>query len=100
MPALREWTGADLPVLADQGYQGEAATMIVPVKRTAGTDLTDDQRQYNWLHAHARAHAEQANSVLKTTFKALRHVSLAPAAIGTIVDAALVILHIEDDRAT
>jgi hypothetical protein len=100
LPALKEWTGDDLPALADLGYEGEATTMTVPIKRTAGVDLDDTQRQYNLLHAYARARAEQANAVLKTTFKALRHVSLAPQRIGVIVAAALVILHIEHNRTT
>ena len=56
--------------------------------------------QLNWLHAHARARAEQANAVLKMTFKALRHVSLDPGMIGRIVAAALVLLHVEHGRTT
>ncbi len=62
--------------------------------------LTDDQRQLNWLQAYARARAEQANSLLKTTFKAVRRVSLSPDIIGAIVTAALVLLHIEHGRTT
>ena len=53
LPALREWTGDDLPVLADLGYEGEAATFVLPIKKPADA-LTDDQRQLNWLQAYAR----------------------------------------------
>ncbi len=38
--------------------------------------------------------------MLNTTFKALRNVSLCPWKIGTIVAAALSILHIEHGRTT
>jgi DDE superfamily endonuclease len=100
LPALAEWTGDDLPALADLGYEGEPATFTLPVKKPAGGKLTDGQKQLNLLQAHARARAEQANAVLKMTFKALRHVSLDPSKIGHIVAAALVLLHIEHDRTT
>ncbi|MEV4417570.1 transposase family protein [Catellatospora sp. NPDC049609] len=99
-PALREWTGDDLPVLADLGYEGEAATFVLPIKKPADDALIDDQRQLNWLQAYARARAEQANSLLKTTFKALRRVSLSPDIIGAIVAAAIILLHIEHGRTT
>ncbi len=86
--------------LADLGYEGEAAILTVPIKKTSGAKLTDEAKQLNWLQAHARARAEQANALLKTTFKALRRVSLDPNAIGRIVAAALVLLHIEHERTT
>lgn len=41
---------------------------------------------------------ERANALLKVTFKALRKVSLAPAAITRIARAALVLLHLEHGR--
>ncbi len=61
--------------------------------------LTDDQKTVNLLHAAARAPAERGNSLLKTTFKALRRVSLCPWRIGAITAAALV-LHREHGRTT
>ncbi len=100
LPALREWTGDDLPTLADLDYEGEPDVFVLPIKKPDGGKLTDAQRQHNWLHAYARARAEQANSLLKTTFKALRRVSLSPDAIGKIAAAALVLLHFEHDRTT
>jgi hypothetical protein len=100
LTALTAWTGDDLPVLADLGYEGEATTFTLPVKKPKGAAHTDANTQLNLLQAHARARAEQANVVLKMTFKALRHVSLDPARIGQIVAAALVILHVEHGRTT
>ena len=54
----------------------------------------------NLLHAATRAPAECGNSLLKTTFKALRRVSLCPWRIGAITAAALVLLHHEHVRTT
>jgi hypothetical protein len=47
-----------------------------------------------------RAVGERGNSLLRTTFKALRNVSRFPWRIGAIVAAALVILHVDHDRTT
>jgi hypothetical protein len=55
---------------------------------------------FNTTHNGLRAIGERGNSLLKTTFKALRHVSLCPWKIGAIVAAALVLLHTEHDRTT
>jgi hypothetical protein len=44
--------------------------------------------------------AERANALLKVTFKALRGVSLDPAAITRIARAALVLLQLEHGRTT
>ncbi|MEV0272451.1 transposase family protein [Hamadaea sp. NPDC050747] len=100
LPALREWTDDDLPALADLGYEGEPDVFILPIKKPDGGKLTDAQRQHNWLHAYARARAEQANSLLKTTFKALRRISLSPDVIGKIAAAAPVLLHVDHARTT
>lgn len=55
---------------------------------------------FNKTHNGIRAIGERGNSLLKTTFKALRNVSLCPWTIGRIVAAALVLLHIEHHRTT
>jgi DDE superfamily endonuclease len=100
LPALALWTGDGLPALSDLGYEGEPATFTLPIKRLPGMTLKPTDQQLNLLQAHARARAEQANAILKMTFKALRHVSLDPSMIGNIMAAALVLLHIEHDRTT
>jgi hypothetical protein len=93
LPLLAEWTDEDHVALADLGYQGERAALTTPIKKTSDAPLTDDQRTVNLLHAAVRAPAERGNSLLKTTFKALRRVSLCPWRIGAITAAALVLLH-------
>jgi hypothetical protein len=74
---------AHLPCLAGLGYEGEATTLRIPIKQSAGGRLADDQKTVNLIHAHRRSQAERANSLLKTTFAA-----------------ALVLLHHEHGRTT
>ena len=100
LPLLAEWTDEDHAALGDLGYEGERATVTTPIKRAADRPLTDDQRTVNTLHAATRALAERGNSLLKTTFKALRRVSLCPWRIGAITAAALVLLHHQHGRTT
>lgn len=113
LDALEDWTDAEPAVLADPGYEGEADRLTCPIKKptkpnttvaptaTAHTlDLTTEQRTINMLHSATRALAERGNSLLKTTFKALRQVSLCPWRIGPITAAALVLLHTEHNRTT
>jgi hypothetical protein len=100
LPLLAEWADDDHAVLGDLGYEGEQDTLTIPIKRTADRPLTEDQRTVNALHAATRALAERGNSLLKTTFKTLRRVSLCPWRIGAVTAAALVLLHHEHGRTT
>jgi hypothetical protein len=100
LPLLAEWTDDDHAALGDLGYEGEQATLTIPIKRGADRPLTADQRTINALHAATRALAERGNSLLRTTFKALRRVNLCPGRIGAITAAALVLLHHENGHTT
>jgi hypothetical protein len=100
LPALDEWIDSDHAALGDLGYEGENQRLTCPIKAAAGKKLTDTQRTVNALHSATRALAERGNSLLKTTFKALRRVSLCPWRIGTITAAALVLLHHQHGRTT
>jgi hypothetical protein len=100
LPLLAEWTDPAHAVLGDLGYEGERGPLTVPIKTPAERRLTADERTVNLLHAATRAPAERGNSLLKTSFKALRRVSLCPWRIGAITAAALVLLHHMHDRTT
>ncbi len=100
LPLLAEWADAEYAALADLGYEGVRGVLITPVQRIAGRALVTNQRILNALHAATRAPAERGNSLLKTTFKALRRVSCCPWRIGAITAAALVLLHREHGRTT
>jgi hypothetical protein len=100
LPLLTTWTDDDLRVLGDLGYEGEQTTITVAFKKPANRACTAIEQQFNRAHNAVRAIGERGNSLLKTTFKALRNVSLCPWTIGRITAAALVILHIEHGRTT
>jgi hypothetical protein len=100
LDALTDWTDPEHAVLADLGYEGENTRLSCPIKNTRGVTLTVEQRTINALHSATRALAERGNSLLKTTFKGLRRVTLCPWRIGAITAAALVLLHHEHDRTT
>src|SRR3712207_4332577 len=100
LPTLAEWTDTEHAALADLGYEGERTVLTCPIKQSAERPLTADERCVNLLHAAVRAPAERGNSLLKTSFKALRRVSLCPWRIGAITAAALVLLHHMHDRTT
>jgi len=99
LPLLTE-IADDLRTLGDLGYEGEADTITVAFKKPKHGELTDIQHVFNKAHNGLRAIGERGNSLLKTTFKALRNVSLCPWKIGDIVAAALVLLHVEHGRTT
>jgi hypothetical protein len=99
LPTLEEAaTDANLLTLTDLGYENLSPALRHPVKKPKGTDLTDEQRAYNQVIRGIHAVAERANSLLKTTFKALRRISLDPWRIGAIVRAAYVLLRLEHGK--
>jgi len=100
LPALTTWIAENLPALGDLGYEGESDTITVAFKKPKGGELTEEQKTHNKAHNGKRAVGERGNSLLKTSFKALRNISVCPWRIGKIVTAALVILHIEHNRTT
>jgi DDE superfamily endonuclease len=89
---------AALLTLTDLGYENLSPALRHPVKKPKGGLLTDDQRAFNQVIRGIHAVAERANSLLKTTFKALRRVRLDPWRIGAIVKAAHVLLRLEYGR--
>jgi hypothetical protein len=97
LPALQEWTDTDHAALADLGYDGENRRLTCPIKAGRGQTLTVEQRTVITLHSPIRALSERGNALFKTTFKALRRVSLCPWRIGAITAAPLVLLHINTD---
>ncbi len=72
---------------------------MILCKRVKGGGLREDQQKHNRVHSALRAVGERANALLKVTFRALENVTLGPWNIGLIIQAALVLLHIEHRRA-
>jgi DDE superfamily endonuclease len=96
---IGDWISEGSHALADLGYEGAPDTFTIPFKKPDG-ELTVDQQAYNAVHGALRCLGERANSLLKTTYKALRRQRGCPWHIGTITAAALVLLHIDHDRTT
>jgi hypothetical protein len=94
LPGLRPWL-KDLPCLADSGYEGAGAGVLVPVKKPRNGDLDTDTKCRNMLLRGQRYQGERGFAVLKERWAALRHVTVDPGSIGDIVKAALVITQIE-----
>ena len=95
---LAAWRAEGGAVLADLGYEGQRDLMLLPVRGKRGGARSIDTKTYNALQTATRALAERGNTMLKTTFKALRHVSLDPGRTGAITAAALTVLHTEHHR--
>lgn len=97
---IADWSNDGSHALADLGYEGEPETFTIPIKKPKDANLTVDQQAYNAIHGALRCLGERANSLLKTTYKALRRYRGCPWRLGHIVAAALVLLHHEHDRTT
>lgn len=94
------WVSDGHLTLADLGYEGEPDIFRVPFKKPKRGELTVDQQTYNAVHGALRCLGERANSLLKTTYKVLRHYRGCPWRLGRIAAAALVLLHHENNRTT
>ena len=99
LPALCAHTVRGLPVLADKGYTGAGIGVHVPARIPAGGQRLDPgTRARNALLVGLRALGERANALLKTRWRALRHVTLDPSSITKYVRAALVLITMERGR--
>jgi hypothetical protein len=87
-----------VPTLTDLGYENAGPGFRHPVKKPKGGELAERDKAFNAVIRGVHAVAERANALLKVTFKALRRVSLDPAAITRIARAALVLLQLEHGR--
>ncbi len=98
LPALYPAARDGIKTLADKGYHG-AGTGILHIRRLPKHREPDpDAVCRNKLIMALRAPAERGNALLKSTWPALRRVTLDPNRITHIAAAALVLLHLQ--RAT
>jgi hypothetical protein len=78
------------------GYEGAGIGVHTPVKQPAdGRALDPDDRTYNALLRGLRALGERGFAILVGRWRALRHFTIGPGKIGSIVKAALVLTHFE-----
>ncbi len=85
----------ELPFLADSGYEGAGAGVLVPVKRTARGELDTDTKTRNALLRSQRYQGERAFALMKQRWRALQHVMLSPTTIGGIAKSVLVLVQFE-----
>jgi hypothetical protein len=92
---------AEMPILADCGYEGAGCGVLTPVpQRADGIPLHVNARTYNKLLRGLRCLGERGFAVLTERWKALEHITLSPRRITQIARAALAITHFERRRAS
>jgi hypothetical protein len=95
LPALYH-AAADLPALADLGYDGAGAGIYIPAKQpTDGRELDINTRTRNAIQRSLRCLGERGFALLTGRWRTLRHITASPSRIGDIARAALVLTHFE-----
>jgi len=96
LPALYLAAAADLPTLADPGYDGAGIGILIPVKQPAGgQELDIDARTRNAIQRSLRCLGERGFALLTGRWRTLQHITASPGKIGDIARAALVLTHFE-----
>jgi DDE superfamily endonuclease len=85
----------DLPFLADSGYEGAGAGVLVPVRKPARGELDINTKTRNALLRSLRCQGERGFALMSQRWRALQHVMVSPGAIGDIAKAALVLVQFE-----
>jgi DDE superfamily endonuclease len=85
----------DLPFLADSGYEGAGAGVLVPVKKPRRGELDINTRTRNALLRSLRYQGERGFALMSQRWRALQHVMVSPGTIGDIAKAALVLVQFE-----
>jgi hypothetical protein len=99
LPGARPYL-KDLPILADSGYEGAGAGVLVPVKKPRSGELDIDTRTRNALLRSLRYQGERGFALMSQRWRALRHVMVSPGTIGDIAKAALVLVQFEHKMIT
>ena len=94
MPQARPYL-RKLPFLADSGYEGAGAGLLVPVRKPARGELDINTKTRNALLRSLRYQGERGFALMSQRWRALQHVMVSPGAIGDIAKAALVLVQFE-----
>ncbi len=96
LPGLYQAAAADLPTLADPGYDGAGIGIHIPVKRPAdGRELDIGTRTRNAVLRSLRCLGERGFALLTGRWRTPRHITASPSKISNIARAALVLTHFE-----
>jgi hypothetical protein len=83
---------AEMPCLADGGYEGAGHGVLTPVKKPKGNrELDINNRTRNALIRSVRCKGERGFALLTQRWQSLKHVTMSPGRIGDIARAALVL---------
>jgi DDE superfamily endonuclease len=85
----------DLTVLADSGYEGAGAGVLVPVKRPARGELDVNTKTRNALLRSLRYQGERGFALMSQRWRALQRVMVSPTTIGDITKSVLVLVQFE-----
>jgi hypothetical protein len=96
LPSLYRAAAADLPTLADPGYDGAGIGILIPVQQPpAGRELDVNTRTRNAIQRSLRCLGERGFALLNQRWRILQHITASPSKIGDIARAALVLTHFE-----
>ena len=96
LPGLYWAAAADLPTLADPGYDGAGIGIHIPVKQPpGGRELDIGTRTRNAVLRSLRCLGERGFALLTQRWRTLQHITASPSKIGDIARAALVLTHFE-----
>jgi len=97
LPALYHAAAtADLPTLADPGYDGAGIGIFIPAKQPpSGRELDINTRTRNAIQRSLRCLGERGFALLTGRWRTLQHITASPGKIGDITRAALVLTHFE-----
>jgi hypothetical protein len=96
LPGLYQAAAADLPTLADPGYEGAGLGILIPVKQPpGGGELDINTRTRNAIQRSLRCLGERGFALLTGRWRTLQHITASPSKIGDIARAALVLTHFE-----
>jgi len=85
----------ELPFLADSGYEGAGAGVLVPVKKPARGELDINTKTRNALLRSPRYQGERGFALMSQRWRALQHVMLSPTTTGNIAKSVLVLTQFE-----
>jgi len=85
----------DLPFLADSGYEGAGAGVLVPVKKPAKGELDPDTKTRNALLRSLRYQGESGFALMSQRWRVMQQVMVSPGTIGNLAKSALVLVQFE-----
>jgi DDE superfamily endonuclease len=94
LPGARPYL-KDLPILADSGYEGAGAGVLVPVKKPRRGELDINTRTRNALLRSLRYQGERGFALMSQRWRVLQRVMVSPGTIGVIAKSALVLTQFE-----